>query len=133
MDNAGAPAQIPLWEEEDMEMPSRKHKTADRLLGLAGASEPMRRAKAAENRGRHSEAGAAFEDAGMPVDALRNWRLAADFEKALELAKGTAQEDLKWLVLTEAIMRRRPDGIQDRLTAAERRRLSKAMRLPLPS
>ena len=114
-------------------MPSHKHKAADRLLGLAGASEPMRRAKTAENRGRHSEAGAAYEDAGMPEDALRNWRLAADFKKAIQLAKGEEMEDLRWLVMTESIMRLRPDGIQDRLTAAERRRLSKAMRLPLPS
>ena len=114
-------------------MPYRKHKTADRLLGLAGASEPMQRAMTAENRGRHSEAGAAFEDAGMPAEALRNWRLAAELEKALRLAKGEAKADLQWLALTELLMSRRPEGIQDRLTAAERRRLSKAMRLPLPS
>ena len=114
-------------------MPSHKPKAADRLLGLSVASEAKRWAMTAENRGRHSEAGAAFEDAGMPVDALRNWRLAAEFEKAIRLAKGEAKADLEWLAMTELLMRRRPHGIQDRLTAAERKRLSKAMRLPLPS
>ena len=113
-------------------MPARNPKSANPVMAHKDFLEAKQRAIESEESGRHSEAGAAFEEVGMPQDALRNWRVAGDFEKALPLAKGKAKADLRWLIRAEKHMRRRPHGIQDRLTVAERRRLAKAMRVPRP-
>lgn len=68
----------------------------------------------------------------MPQDALRNWREAGEYEKALVHAEGKTRADLQWMIRAEKLMERRPDGIQDRLEMAERKRLGRAMRLPRP-
>ena len=96
------------------------------------ARDPKQRAVELERLGRHMEAAAAFEDAGMPERALHNWREAGQYEKALPLATGKTEADLKWMIRAEKLMARRPQGIQDRLEDAERKRLGKAMRLPRP-
>ena len=99
-------------------------------IGEALAS--RRRAVELESHGRHAEAAAAFEEAGMPHSALRNWREAGEYEKALPHASGRTKVDLQWLIRAEKLMQLRPEGIQDRLEAAERKRLAKAMRMPRP-
>ena len=91
-----------------------------------------RRGVELESLGRHAEAAAAFEAAGMPHAALRNWREAGEYEKALPHASGRTKVDLQWLIRAEKLMQRRPEGIQDRLEPAERKRLGKAMRMPRP-
>ena len=99
------------------------------------SDEPLayaRRAVELESLGRHAEAAAAFEKAGMPRAALRNWREAGEYEKALPHASGRTKVDLQWLIRAEKLMQRRPEGIQDRLEPAERKRLGKAMRMPRP-
>lgn len=63
---------------------------------------------------------------------VHSWRKQGRFERALRLAEGRAKADLQWMIETESLMKRRPVGIQDRLTNAERKRLGKAMRLPRP-
>lgn len=85
-----------------------------------------------EQIGRHSDAAEVFEEAGMYQSALRNWREAGEFERALRHAKGRTKADLKWLISAERLMHFRPEGIQDRLEPAERKRLGKAMRMPMP-
>lgn len=92
--------------------------------------DPRQLATLSERLGHHSRAAKAYEQAGMPVDALRNWRIAGEFDKAALHAKGKLKTDLMWMVRTEKLMQRRPKGIQDRLTPNERKRLSKAMRMP---
>ena len=84
-----------------------------------------------ERSGRHWIAAEAYELAGMHQEAHRNWREAGHFIGALKLAKGQAKADLEWMIRTTALMVRRPIGLQDRLEPAERRRLAKAMRLPM--
>ena len=92
----------------------------------------MQRAGAAESMADYARAAEEFEQAGMAADALRNWRTSGRFKRARRLAAGKARADLNWMLQTEALMRHRPNGTQDRLTLAERRRLAAAMRLPRP-
>lgn len=103
-----------------------------RLQAEAESRGHRRRAVELERLGRHAQAAAAFEEADMPNAALRNWREAGEYERALPHASGQAKADLQWMIRAEKLMRRRPEGIQDRLEAAERKRLAKAMRLPKP-
>ena len=66
----------------------------------------------------------------MSQDALRNWRRAGEYEKALPHAGGDTKADLQWMIQSEKLMQLRPADIQNRLTAAERKRLAKATRMP---
>ena len=109
-----------------------KPKVAERFLASEGSRDPRKLAVEYERLGRHAEAAAAFEEAGMPQQALRNWREAGEYERALPHAKGKTKADLQWMIRAEKLMHRRPEGIQNRLEVAERKRLAKAMRMPLP-
>ena len=109
-----------------------KSKVVGKILASEGPRDPGQLAVEFERVGRHSQAAAAFEEAGMPLHALRNWREAGEYEKALPHAKGQTKADLQWMIRAEKLMHRRPEGIQDRLEAAERKRLAKAMRMPMP-
>jgi hypothetical protein len=109
-----------------------KSKVVEQSLAREGSRDPGKLAVEFERLGRHSQAAAAFQEAGMPQDALRNWREAGEYEKALPHAKGKTKADLQWMISAEKLMHRRPKGIQDRLEAAERKRLGKAMRMPMP-
>ena len=130
MGNVGEEAQRLRQVAVDALAAANQFKGADRVLARMVSPKPKQVAIVSEGLGRHAQAGAAFEAAGMPQDALRNWRIAGDFEKALPLATGKTKADLQWMVKTEELMRRRPREIQDRLTVAERKRLAKAKRMP---
>lgn len=108
-----------------------RFKAADRVLKRLKSPEPRQVAIVSEGLGRHPQAGAAFEAAGRPHDALLNWRKAGEYEKALPHARGQARADLQWMMRAEKLMHRRPPEIQDRLTVAERKRLAKATRMPV--
>ena len=109
---------------------AKEFKAARKLLARIDAPEPRLVGLVAEGLRRYAEAGAAYQEAGMSAEALRNWRLAGDFENALEVAGGQTRGDLEWLIAVEAHMHRRPPDLQDRITAAERRRLTGATRMP---
>ena len=85
------------------------------------------RLREAENR--FEEAAEAFGRAGAREDALRTWRAAGVWEKALNFAEGADKDDLQWLVELGALAVRRPVGLEERLTLAERRRLRNAWQL----
>lgn len=105
-------------------------KAANQVLARVESPAPRQLAIVSEALGRHSQAGGAFEEAGMPQDACRNWRKAGQYEKALPHAKGEAKADLQWMIRAEKLMQHRPMEIQNRLTVAERKRLAKATRMP---
>ena len=105
-------------------------KAANQVLARVESPEQRQLAIVSEGLGRHSQAAAAFEEAGMPQDAFRNWRKAGQYEKALPHAKGKTKADLQWMIRAEKLMHRRPREIQNRLTVAERKRLAKATRMP---
>ena len=105
-------------------------RTASQMLARMESPEPRQVAIVSEGFGRHAQAAAAFEEAGMSQDALRNWRRAGEYEKALPHAGGDTKADLQWMIQSEKLMQLRPADIQNRLTAAERKRLAKATRMP---
>jgi hypothetical protein len=105
-------------------------KAANQVLARVESPAPRQLAIVSEALGRHSQAGGAFEEAGMPQDAFRNWRKAGQYEKALPHAKGETKADLQWMIRAEKLMQHRPMEIQNRLTVAERKRLAKATRMP---
>ncbi len=71
-----------------------------------------------------------IDELSNAISNLENRRKRGSFESALSLAEGQAKADLQWMIKTESLMKRRPVGIQDRLTTGERRRLGQVMRLP---
>ena len=66
-----------------------------------------RRGRLREAQGRLEDAAETYEAAGMPADALRNWRAAGKWEQAVRLAEGQVRGDLEWLAELEAVTRRR--------------------------
>lgn len=104
--------------------------TASQVMARMESPEPRQVAIVSEGFGRHAQAAAAFEEAGMSKDALRNWRRAGEYEKALPHAWGDTKADLQWMIQAEKLMELRPGDIQNRLTVAERKRLAKATRMP---
>jgi hypothetical protein len=82
-----------------------------------------------ETQGRSIEAAEAFERDGpdSSEDALRNWRDAGQWEKAVRFAtNGSAErQDLEWIVELDSLISRRPRGQMARLTDAEQDRLGK--------
>ncbi|MDE0102907.1 MAG: hypothetical protein OXN89_11050 [Bryobacterales bacterium] len=107
-----------------------KFPAASKMLSLVKEPDPRTVGMIAEGLGRYAQAATAFEDAALREAALRNWRLAGNFEKALSLADGQTKEDLQWLIATEKHMSVRPFELQERISPSERSRLTKATRMP---
>lgn len=103
---------------------------AGSVLRLVKPPDPARSGLHSEYLGRPAEAAQHYEKAGMADDALRTWRLAAEWEKAIVHAKGNEKKDLAWLVSLEKAAGRRPAGIENRMTAQEREKLAKLTKLP---
>ena len=80
-----------------------------------------------EASGYHTQAAEEFEGIAMPEDALRNWRLAGTWEKALRLASGQDRENLEWLGQLEERMAAKPPDLKAWLTPAEKIRLKKVL------
>ena len=97
---------------------------ADRVLVLVVPQEAPLLARLREAQERFDEAAEAFERAEMPTDALRTWRKAGRWERAVGLAHGTERKDLEWLIQLEQTVTRRPGGLAARLTGNERERLA---------
>lgn len=103
---------------------------AGSVLRLVKPPDAARSGLHSEYLGRPAEAAQHYEKAGMADDALRTWRLAAEWEKAIVHAKGNEKKDLAWLVSVEKAAGRRPAGIENRMTAQEREKLAKLTKLP---
>ena len=76
-----------------------------------------------EAQGQPNDAAVAFERAHAMKDALRNWRTAGRWEKAIHLAAGDEKADLEWLMNIEGDIAAMPKGHATRLTERERDRL----------
>ena len=101
---------------------------ADKVLSLVASPNPCLAGTILEKVGRKTEAAEAFELAGMPKDALRNWRDSGRIDKAVRLAEGEEKADLQWLVDMQELISQRPLRIQDRLDDSEKKRLNKMLR-----
>jgi len=96
---------------------------AEKVLRKITPEDVFRLGQLREAQGRPAEAAKAFEEVNAGADALRNWRAAGDWEKAVLLAEGEARRDLEWMIEHEQLYGRRPEGQRDRMTKAERERL----------
>lgn len=98
---------------------------AEATLARVAPPDDHRAGRLAERRGDHIAAAEAFERAGSPVDALRNWRTAGDWRRALACIDddGPERRDLGWLADLEALLTARPMRHGERLTPAEATRL----------
>ena len=84
-------------------------------------------ARVREAQGRFDEAAEAFERAEMPADALRAWRMAGRWEKAIRLAEGAERADLEWLGDLQRVVEEQPADLGERLTPGERERLQRVV------
>ena len=96
---------------------------AGRVLAKVIPEETRLVARLLEAQSRFEEAAETFERAEMPRDALRAWRMAGRWEKAVRFADGTARGDLEWLLELEHAVVHRPERVAQRMTNAERERL----------
>jgi hypothetical protein len=108
----------------DTLLAARRLADAEAVLACIDPEDPARTGRLREAQGRRREAAEAFERADEKHDALRNWRALGQWGPAARLAFGTEQRDLDWLVELEVVMHRRPAHHADRLTPAEKQRLS---------
>lgn len=104
---------------------------AEAVLARVEPVDAMRTGRLREAQGRHEDAAEAFETAGAPEDALRNWREAGNWERALSLARGRDEaqvKDLGWLVDLQNLRERLPAKLTNRLTKGDEARLSELLR-----
>lgn len=115
----------------DTLLAAQEHGAAEAVLARVEPVDAMRTGRLREAQGRHEDAAEAFETAEAPEDALRNWREAGNWERALSLASGrdeTQVKDLGWLVDLQNLRERLPAKLTNRLTKGEEARLSELLR-----
>ncbi|MDE0659920.1 MAG: hypothetical protein OXI79_09775 [Gammaproteobacteria bacterium] len=100
---------------------------ADRTLKKVVPEDTRLVARVREAQGRFDEAAEAFERAEMPEDALRTWRMAGRWERAIRLAEGTERADLEWLGDLQRTVEEQPTDLGERLTPGERERLQRVV------
>jgi hypothetical protein len=110
----------------DTLLTARRLKDAEKLLECF-PGDVCKQARWHEVSGHHTQAAEDFAGIDMPVDALRNWRLAGVWEKALPLASGQERENLAWLGQLEEKMAAKPSELEAWLTPAEKIRLKKVL------
>ena len=96
---------------------------AEAILTTLG-NDPRRTARVEELEGHPLEALGLYMEAGADGDASRVITQNALWEHAEKL-KGAARADGAWLLELETVVKRRPEGLEGRLTAGDRQRLSK--------
>ena len=100
---------------------------ANRTLKQVVPEDTVLVARVREAQGRFDEAAEAFERAEMPADALRAWRMAGRWEKAIRLAEGAERADLEWLGDLQRVVEEQPADLGERLTPGERERLQRVV------
>lgn len=113
----------------DVLLKAGKLQSAELLLDKIQPEDAPRTGQLREAQSRYKDAAEAFERAGATIDALRNWRAAGVWEKAVKLSDGGERKDLQWLIELQEHVGKRPAEHGQRMTPAERRRL-KAMLNP---
>ena len=104
-----------------------KWREADRVRSRLESPDPKLSGTILENLGRKLEAAEEFERAGLPGEALRNWRESGKLDRAIRLAEGEEKADLQWIVEMEKLAARRPVRLEARLKDAEKKRLNKTL------
>jgi hypothetical protein len=77
---------------------------------------------------RYADAAMCFESAGEPTSALRNWREAGNWEKALDHATGDDFQRLDWLKEIHEISNRKPHEMKSWMTKAESKRFKETLK-----
>ena len=104
-----------------------KWREAGRVLSRVDSPDPQMAGTILENVGRRLEAAEEFERAGLPGDALHNWRESGKFNRAVRLAEGEEKADLQWVVELEDLVARRPVRLEARLNDTEKKNLNKTL------
>jgi hypothetical protein len=106
----------------DCLLTNRKLEDADKLLAHF-PDDLHKHARRHEAFGDHVDAARLFERCNSYPDALRNWRHSGRWEEALRLASEGDREKLSWLKALEENLQAKPDGLDDWLQPAEKKRL----------
>jgi hypothetical protein len=104
-----------------------KWREAGRVLSRVDSPDPQMAGTILENVGRRLEAAEEFERAGLPGDALRNWRESGKLNRSVRLAEGEEKADLQWVVELENLVSRRPVRLEARLNDTEKKSLNKTL------
>jgi hypothetical protein len=99
--------------------------TAENILERLKPRDSLRFGRLRERQERHQEAAQEFERASSRGDAIRNWRQAGEWRRALKLnpSKESERRDLDWLAQVKDLLHRRPEGLLSRLSPKEAKRL----------
>lgn len=99
-----------------------RYDDAEVVLEAVAAPVPLEWGLLSEATGRYVHAAMDYEEAGRPPDALRCWRLAGEWQRALRVAERGSVEhaDLSWLTALETVLEGRPADLDARLTDTER-------------
>ena len=108
---------------------AKKFRAARSIHALLPADN-LRLARLLEGEKDHTTAAAAFELAGHPAEALRNWRAAGKWEEALRLAEAPEKADLQWLTDLQRLLATEPIALAERLTPAEKKRYATLWKSP---
>ena len=98
-------------------------KHGKRILKKIVPADLYRTAQLREAQEKYDEAGTIFKELNAIEDALRNFRLAGQWEIAVQLAEGDEKADLQWLNELERLIDDRPERHSERLTDSEIKRL----------
>lgn len=111
----------------DTLLKDKELKHCKRILKKITPPDIFRTGQLREAQGEFSEAARIFSDLNEKQDALRNWRLAGNWEESVKLAETNEKKDLQWLNSFDEILRTRPERHESRLTEAEKKRLRLAL------
>jgi hypothetical protein len=111
----------------DTLLKNRELKHGKRILKKIEPPDLYRTGQLREAQGEFVEAAKIFRDLDKRLDALRNWRLAGQWEEAVKFAENNEKADLQWLNSFEEILKTRPKGHNSRLTEKEKIRLKLAL------
>jgi hypothetical protein len=111
----------------DSLLEARDLSSAESVLGRLEPEDMHRTGRLREAQQRYEEAAEVFERAGAYKDAVRNWRGAGRWERAIKFAEKSERADLEWLADVTNTIERRPDGHADRLTPGEQERLTRLL------
>lgn len=106
-------------------MKAELYREALQILEQNPEEHPKLVAQCHEGMKNYAAAAEIFRRIGSSKDALRNYRSAPDFEKALELVEQasdrSAEETLRWIMEVRQVLDKRPAGFSKTATAAEKK------------
>ncbi|MEY2731793.1 MAG: hypothetical protein RLZZ588_518, partial [Chloroflexota bacterium] len=119
----------------DVLLSNRKLVQAEAVLRAMPEADDAREGLLREAQEKFDAAAACFERAGRNEDALRNWRMAANWAEAARVAQILGEsarqdvEELTWLTQAQELVRTRPIDLVSRLRPKEREQLRQVGRM----